>query len=218
MKGYTQKNWKTFREEVIELDGKVCSICGRGEPDVYLQVHHKRYVQNKLPWEYPYKDCITLCKGCHAAEHGKVPPKFGWEYVGYDDLGDLIGICELCGSSLRHQFFVFHENWGTMEVGTYCCDSLLDTEIASNQVDSKKRYENRKKRFIQSSRWKSSCNTHKIKQNKISVVISLNENKYYIAMDDFKGKRLFHTIDEAKEHVFKVIENGEASKYLEQHK
>lgn len=218
MKGYARKNWKEFREEVIELDGRVCSVCGRGEPDVYLQVHHKRYIPNKLPWEYTYKDCVTLCKGCHAAEHGVIPPKYGWEYVGYDDLGDLIGTCELCGSSLRHQFFVFHENWGTMEVGTYCCDSLTDTEVASNLVDSKKRYEDRKRRFIQSSRWKSSGNTHKIKQNKISVAILSNGGSYRIAMNGTKGKLLFPTIEEAKEHIFEAIESGKAGKYLAKHK
>lgn len=166
MKGYARKHWKDFRDEVIELDGSVCSVCGRGEPDVYLQVHNKRYIPNKLPWEYAYTDCATLCKGCHAAEHGIIPPRFGWEYVGYDDLGDLIGTCELCGSSLRHQFFVFHDRWGTMKVGTYCCDSSTDTEVASNLADSKKRHEDRKRRFIQSSRWKLSGNIHKIKQKR----------------------------------------------------
>lgn len=85
---YRNEEWLKFRKEVIELDGNRCAICGRSElEDIVLQVHHKNYVSGKLPWEYSYKDCETLCKGCHAREHGLICPNFGWEFVGEDDLG-----------------------------------------------------------------------------------------------------------------------------------
>jgi len=99
MKQYRSSDWDIFRKEVIELDGGACVECKRTVKDeVVLQVHHKEYIKGKLPWEYPYNSCETLCKGCHAAKHGIIPPKSGWEYAGSHDLEELIGKCELCGS------------------------------------------------------------------------------------------------------------------------
>ena len=37
----------------------------------YLQVHHKHYVEGKLPWEYPNEYLITLCNWCHFELHQK---------------------------------------------------------------------------------------------------------------------------------------------------
>ncbi len=38
---------------------------------VTLQLHHKRYFWNKLPWEYPRQHLQTLCLDCHMDEHKK---------------------------------------------------------------------------------------------------------------------------------------------------
>lgn len=92
MNPYRSNQWKAFREQIIELDGRVCVRCGRNaSAEVILHVHHKHYVAGRKPWEYPYNQCETLCSGCHAAEHGKIRPPFGWEHIGYEDLGDVIG-------------------------------------------------------------------------------------------------------------------------------
>lgn len=49
----------------------------KGSPDkpYILQVHHKKYIINHLPWEYEDDDLITLCNYCHAEVHEseKVP-------------------------------------------------------------------------------------------------------------------------------------------------
>lgn len=34
-----------------------------------LQVHHKFYILENLPWEYKDEDLITLCNWCHATFH-----------------------------------------------------------------------------------------------------------------------------------------------------
>lgn len=149
MKSYRNSQWDEYRRKVIILDGSICSACKRSEANgVVLQVHHKSYITGLAPWEYPFHMCETLCKGCHAAEHGIIPPKFGWEYLGHDDLGDLIGTCECCGSALRHSFLIQHTKWGTMEVGTVCCDNLTSSEIATNLIESQRRYNDRLKRFV----------------------------------------------------------------------
>lgn len=37
-----------------------------------LQVHHKRYIENRDVWEYDDSDLVTLCKECHSVIHENV--------------------------------------------------------------------------------------------------------------------------------------------------
>lgn len=217
MTQYGTNNWKEFRNSVIELDGNKCSVCGKSGKDTVLQVHHSRYISGLKPWEYATKNCVTLCRGCHALEHGLIRPKFGWEYQGDEDLGDLIGTCDNCGSSLRYVFYVFHENWGTMEVGTYCCDSLTDTKIASNLVESQRRYDDRRERFLKSKRWIQELKIHKIKQGSFDIEIKQIDLDFFIQIQGLKSKKPYESLDDAKLKVFDVIESGELVECLKKH-
>ena len=212
---YRTDKWAKFRESVIELDGNKCTICGRSRDEVVLQVHHLKYIPKRKPWEYGTNECRTLCKGCHAEEHGKIMPKAGWEYLGDEDLGDLIGTCDNCGSSLRYQFFIFHENWGTICVGTHCCDFLTDSRIASNLVESQKRYNERKIRFVNSKRWKSSNDVALIKQSNFDIKIIKKADLYYITINHLESSKQYSSFINAQEKVFDVIESGELIKWIE---
>ena len=217
MTQYRTNNWKEFRNAVIELDGNECSVCGKSGKDAVLQVHHKKYVSGLKPWEYATKDCITLCRGCHASEHGIIKPKFGWEYQGDEDLGDLIGTCDNCGTSLRYVFYVFHKNWGSMEVGTNCCDSLTDSKIASNLMESQHRYDDREERFLKSKRWKQEIKTHKIRQGIFDIEIKQIDLAFFIQIQGCKSKIPYVSIVDAKLKVFNVIESGALIEYLKNH-
>lgn len=214
MKGYQTGRWQQFRREVIDLDGGRCNRCRRREAEVVLQVHHKIYIPDRAPWQYDYRDCETLCKGCHAAEHGKIPPKSGWKYLGYEDLGDVSANCELCGSNFRYQFFVYHKDWGNMLVGSLCCNALTGNEIASGLVDQQTKFEERRRRFVRSKRWMTISGREIIRQKGIRIEISLNEGKYAIQLDHYPGQRAFETMQEAKSHVFDILENGKARKFI----
>lgn len=216
MDGYRSSDWKSYREQIIRLDGSICARCGRGPNDgVVLQVHHKYYVPNKKPWEYPPSACETLCSRCHAEEHGKVPPRFGWDFVGWEDLGDLIGTCELCGKTIRHIFLVQHEKWLAIEVGRVCCDHLTDTQIASDHVDSMRRFSERRRRFVSSSRWASCSNTEEIRQKGIDLAIVRVGDTFKLRMNGVDGKKVFTSALDAKIASFDLIESGEIDKYFE---
>jgi len=202
--------WREFRQSIIESDGHKCTICGASGDGVVLQVHHKKYISGRLPWDYASKDCMTLCRGCHAAEHGIIRPKFGWQYLGDEDLGDLIGNCERCGTDIRYAFYVYHENWGTLQVGTVCCDIMTETCVASDLV----KYEERKERFINSKRWKIQDGVIKIRQNLFSVEIKEFESSFYIKIEESESKTKYKSFEEAKIKVFNVIESGELIEYL----
>lgn len=210
-KPYRNKKWLIFRQEVIELDGNCCSVCRRLESDgVILQVHHKHYIEGKFPWEYSYDDCETLCKGCHAREHGLILPSSGWRLVCEEDLGELNASCDLCRTSLRYVFTVHHPHWEPLNVGTDCCDRLTDTKIVSERMI----YKERLKRFQESSRWKQSGRRLRIHQKDIYVDIVTIEKGFIVYMNRVRGNKIYQTIDEAKTKIFQTIEDGTAQKYI----
>lgn len=215
---YTKSEWKNFRDELIELDGFKCRDCGRNSKEVVLQVHHKNYIKGRLPWEYPLSECETLCRGCHSSKHGITRPQIGWEFIGQEDLGDLNGTCENCGATIRHSFLIQHENWGAMEVGTFCCDKLTDTNLASNMLESQTSFKSRKQRFINSKRWNSDNSKHSISQGSFKVEITPKDNSFFITIHGQSSKKKYESIEVAKAKVFDVIESGELFVYLEKHK
>lgn len=214
MKEYQSKCWQEFRSEVIELDGGRCRHCRRPQDEVVLQVHHRKYIPARLPWQYAYEDCETLCKGCHAAEHGITPPKTGWQYLGYEDLGQVSANCELCGSNFRYQFFIYHKDWGSMQVGTHCCNALTGSDLASSQVDKQNKFDERKRRFIRSKRWLNISGREILRQKGIRIEITETDGRYFIQLDQFPGQKSFDTLKAAKSHVFDIIEDGSAQNFL----
>ncbi len=216
MSSYSHKHWKDFSKSVIELDGHKCSRCGKTSDETILQVHHKKYIKGLEPWEYPLSDCETVCKGCHASIHGKIRPNFGWEFFGDEDLGDLIGTCEYCGASIRYVFTIHHENWGTLEVGTVCCDNLTDSNTASNLMESNTKYVGRRNRFLSSVRWKLDEGIYKIKQGNFQINVIQKMNGFYLKIHGHQSNKKYDSLPDAKTKAFDVIENGELVRYFKE--
>ena len=215
MKHYRTIAWNSYREEIIEADGGCCTQCGRGREDgVVLQVHHKRYIKGRMPWEYAFSDCETLCKGCHAIEHGLIPPREGWELIGDDDLGDLVGECELCGTAIRYVFLVQHENWPALEVGTVCCDHLTGNDEASKYMKGIKSHEKRLETFINSKRWREIGKNAIMNTMKTEIHIVSYGNCFRIIVGNKAGKLEFPTMLQAKRKLFDLRETGQLERYL----
>lgn len=211
---YAHKFWTEFRERVIVLDRGKCVECGRSrESGVTLQVHHKLYKPGCKPWEYDPDECETLCRGCHAREHGEIRPDTGWEYVGEEDLGDLIGNCELCDNSIRYVHYIQHKYWEQIGVGTHCCDNLTGTREAAEGRRRLGRYT----RFISSSNWLNDNDSLKIEYHRFSISI-IHENKTYrLIINNIEGRKIFNTELDAKNFVFEFIDTGDAAKCSKLH-
>ena len=199
-----------------------------------LQVHHLEYVDGNRVWECPDDYLITLCKRCHAEKHDKIMPSSGWEYLGSDDLGDLIGECEYCHTDIRHEHYLYHPIWGELTVGAICADKLTMTEVASKIEKERKRYASRLKRFIGSTRWKSKdtkygyilyClkqDEYKVKIRKYDRCCKVTISFFHTPSDclltgrwiDLNSKKEYKTLDDAKAKVFEVIESGELERYI----
>lgn len=63
---YQDPRWKNLRDQIVN-ERKHCSKCGNQQS---LEVHHKRYISDKLLWEYEDDELEVLCKMCHLKEHG----------------------------------------------------------------------------------------------------------------------------------------------------
>lgn len=214
------KEWIEYREKVLDLDGYTCVQCHRtSDEGITLQVHHKTYESGRLPWEYDFSDCEVLCKGCHAAEHGIIKPRFGWYFIAEEDLGSLDGECELCGTELRYLHTVYHPSWGSLDVGTICCDTLTGTTQASEA--RKKR--TRLNRFIKHEKWVFDRGQHYFTRAGINIVITGDHfditgepRDFTVELNDISGRMHFDTLENAKKHVFELIISGKARNYLEQ--
>lgn len=213
-KAYRTTEWQRFRAGVIEADGGACTDCRRSPPEVVLQVHHDGYDRGKKPWEYPMERCRTLCKGCHARGHGKLPPRGGWDYIGEEDLGDRVGRCELCGTEIRYVHLIDHSDWFPMEVGCDCCDRLTGTSEASAEEKRRRNKANRRRTFIRSRKWEDQDGVLAREFGSVRIKIDSDADGYFAELNDLAGRKRFQIQDEAQVFVFDFIDSGEAETYL----
>jgi hypothetical protein len=59
--------WQRKRLETMQRDDWKCCRCSRG--DVTLNVHHREYINGRMPWEYELEMLETLCEPCHNRHH-----------------------------------------------------------------------------------------------------------------------------------------------------
>ncbi|MFG0583988.1 HNH endonuclease [Pseudomonas sp. zjy_9] len=212
---YADKKWAAFRERVIALDGGECVVCNRSRSDgVVLQVHHKRYISGRKPWEYDTFDCETLCRGCHAREHGEIMPDTGWDYVGEDDLGELVGNCELCDTAIRYVHYVQHMHWEQMGVGTDCCDRLTGTKEASEAKLRMGRF----KRFMSPERWSLDSGGQKTTYKGFNAVVVVERGVCKLQINGIVGSKQHESLAAAQSYLFDFIDEGEAKDFFQKRK
>lgn len=77
------------------------AINGDSHHPIYLHVHHKYYIKDKLPWDYPDDALITMCAMCHFEFHQN-------NYVDiFDQLGNKLQLnpCYRCkGAGIFPEF------------------------------------------------------------------------------------------------------------------
>jgi 5-methylcytosine-specific restriction endonuclease McrA len=69
--------WKIKASFIRKRDNHMCCHCGKKSHR--LQVHHKKYIDGLMPWEYENELLESLCSTCHKKEHNikpKVPKRF----------------------------------------------------------------------------------------------------------------------------------------------
>lgn len=58
--------WQKKRLEILQRDGFACLRC-KDEKE-QIQVHHKKYLRGRDPWDYEDSNFESLCETCHFIE------------------------------------------------------------------------------------------------------------------------------------------------------
>ena len=77
----------------------ILNITDENNPVKGLNVHHRYYVKDKLPWEYPDEALVTLCEDCHKKLHESCHVPI---YSSENDITNPLGYavtCDRCGGS-----------------------------------------------------------------------------------------------------------------------
>jgi hypothetical protein len=61
--------WQKLRLEALSAAEWKCQSCGGND---FLNVHHRKYVDGRKPWEYSLTELKVLCEKCHQKIHGLV--------------------------------------------------------------------------------------------------------------------------------------------------
>lgn len=203
---YQNKKWFEFSDIVQKRDGYKCLKCNRKKGQVSLQTHHLVYKYGLEVWNYPYSDCITLCKGCHAIEHRLIEPSDGWTLIAIYDLTEQTGICQAngCGKSIRYEHLIYRPNYGFKIVGSTCVHYLTRDEIffSENLLSLYKNISH----FVSSSVWKINFTKYKTpffvtthSHHQIRIYGSENYFSFQVAIKK-KGKKFFNYKDFVKVH------------------
>jgi len=112
-------------------------------------------------------------------------------------------------------FLVHHPKWRALEVGEICCDNLTETTLASNLMESQRRYLTRRKTFVSSSRWKKhSTVNHEIKHKGLHIEVQPSAQGFQLQVNGKRGKLFFPSMIEAKMKAFDLFESGALTEYL----
>jgi hypothetical protein len=201
---YNSKKWKNFRNECLSVNGNQCHVCGKKEHEAILQIHHPYYEQGKMPWEYDPKFCAVLCKGCHAREHGIIPPDSGWTLVYSDwENGEKSGQtnCGFCGADMEWHNVMHHPKWGEMTVGYECAERLGVPGVHKLKLKMQ-----RMKTFLHSPKWRTTANGYSYRYAGKKVTVFKAGDFWKLVINDVFGKRTYASVLEAKKQAFLYLE------------
>lgn len=137
-------------------------------------------------------------------------PKTGWTCVGITDLGEAIGVCQMCGYQIiRYVHHMLHPNFGALNVGCVCAGKMEgDVERAKQREKNFKNKQQRKENFFK-RKWKTSKNSNtyiKIKDHIIVIYNNKNNNTWKYSIDGVFSPNVYHNRKDAMEGAFEGLE------------
>ena len=149
-------------------------------------------------------------------DHGKwsrqdVPHK-GWKFFDFEDLGDLVGTCEMCETqSIRYVHYMKHPDYGSvLLVGRVCAGHMEeDYRAAQEREKQAKSIADRRTRWM-NAQWKQSeIGNSYINRNGFNVVLYRSRYGWMYRIEERQGERSwsksgFATRDDAKLAAFNL--------------
>ena len=137
-------------------------------------------------------------------------PKTGWVCTGVTDLGEPVGVCEMCGHQIiRYVHHMYHPNFGSLGVGCICAGKMEgNIEQAKKREQDFKSKESRKENF-KNRQWKISKNSNSYLKIKDHLVVLYHNKKYdtwKYSLDNVFCPEIYPTREEAMDAAFEALE------------
>lgn len=137
-------------------------------------------------------------------------PKTGWICTGVTDLGEPVGVCEMCGHQIiRFVHHMYHPNFGSLDVGCICAGKMEgNIEQAKKREQDFKSKEARKENF-KNRQWKTSKNSNSYIKIKDHLVVLYHNKKYdtwKYSLDNVFCPEIYPTREEAMDAAFEALE------------
>lgn len=137
-------------------------------------------------------------------------PKIGWVCTGVTDLGEPVGVCEMCGHQIiRYVHHMYHPNFGSLGVGCICAGKMEgNIEQAKKREQDFKSKESRKENF-KNRQWKTSKNSNSYIKIKDHLVVLYHNKKYdtwKYSLDNVFCPEIYPTREEAMDAAFEALE------------
>lgn len=137
-------------------------------------------------------------------------PKTGWHCTGVTDLGQPVGICEMCGHQIiRYVHHMSHPNYRSLNVGCICAGKMEGNINAAKRREQDFKNKQARKENFRKKKWKISKNNNKyIKVKEHLIVLYFNSiyNNWKYSIDNVFCVEVFKTEEEAKDAAFEALE------------
>ena len=137
-------------------------------------------------------------------------PKTGWVCTGITDLGEPVGVCEMCGHQIiRYVHHMIHPNFRSLGVGCICAGKMEgNIEQAKKREQDFKSKEARRENF-KNRHWKTSKNANsylKIKDHLVVLYYNKNYNNWKYSLDNQFCPEVYPTREKAIDAAFEALE------------
>ena len=137
-------------------------------------------------------------------------PKSGWVCTGISDLGEPVGVCEMCGHQIiRYVHHMKHPDYRPLNVGCICAGKMEgDVNEARRREQEFKSRQARRENFKRRN-WKTSRNNNsylKIKDRIIVLYYNEKRNNWKYSLDNVFCTEVYATRDEAMDAAFDAME------------
>ena len=137
-------------------------------------------------------------------------PKTGWVCTGVTDLGEPVGVCEMCGHQiLRYVHHMEHPAYRSLNVGCICAGKMEgNIEQAKKREQDFKNKQARKENF-KNRQWRTSRNSNsyiKIKDHLVVLYYNQKYDNWKYSLDNVFCQEVFATRDAAMDAAFDALE------------
>ena len=185
------------------------------KPEEMIEVPEFKPVKNKTDSEKQPEDPIDVALKKQLAESENLwkrddVPKSGWVCTGVTDLGEPIGICQMCGYQIiRYVHHMYHENYGKIDAGCICAGKMEGNIEAAKQREQELKSKAQRKESFNKRKWKTSKNGNsyiKVKDHIIVLYHRKSDGIWKYSIDNVFCVEIFESKEDAKEAAFEALE------------